>query len=168
MPKYSLNTFKIIGLGFITLAIALLVLGVSTLFWPETEGELISRSIARQYAGAYPGIEKPQPLFHRSSHIDWIKVGYRYQVNTTWFEAKLLCVCLPFALPAPDLVDGRIVSVPVRYLSFFPGVAVLVAGPDWRLVVFLLLIGLSFLYIRRALLRNLVKTGAAQVCPEKR
>lgn len=126
------------------LALAALVFSfsLSTIFWVETTGRVLSLGIKQHES---PGSRFANAGYGGGSHnkyggkFYWASARYEYRVKDEAYENSLICVCLPIGYQLPESRQ----SVTVYYLPFLPSVSVLIRGPHFFLSGLLLVFGLG-------------------------
>jgi hypothetical protein len=143
--KFS-TVMRLVSAAIALAAIALLAIGVSTLYWPKTSATVEASQIERVTLHAYS-----TKGFNRTDlHLQ--KARYTYLVNGIKHQNSQICFCVP--LGARNLVPiGR--EATVSYSSAMPEWSVLLPGPDIFTVLILLLTALLLYLGEKSLLKLL-------------
>ncbi len=144
-------TSHMIGLIFVLFGFLLLVLGISTLYWPEVSGRLSEATLRQMESGTQWSISPGSSGENAAnSSLRWLDAHYSYRVDSEYYEGTLVCVCLAFALPIDELSQFETSrNVSIRYFPVWKSFSVLVAGPDLKLVFLLFALGGGLIYMHR-------------------
>ena len=153
---------RITGFSLIALSAIFLVVGLSTYFWPVTQGTVVSYdSYSINTAGSSPGVGGGNITKGGSSSSEWQWMSYDYSVEEHQYHSSLIGYYLPFNIDLEwvrythhwpsykrnyDEIIG--LNVSVHYLPILNFVSVVKPGPDYRLVIFLAFIGYFVLFFR--------------------
>lgn len=160
MKILKYKTYKalvVTGWTFIFLSLVALLIGFTTYAWPSANGYLDQATLQKLESARTWALV---PSSHRGSdgaaRLSYFDARYSYSVGDDYFENRLICICLPFAIPLQEQSgEGWATRIDVRYAPYWHGLSVIVPGPDIKLVGLLLLIGLALIQLDRSLGRTI-------------
>lgn len=145
---------KVWGQIFLIAAVLTFLSGISTYFWPQVEGQVISYHHNNQVTAGYSNVGRPAVAvtYQGGDIINWEFIEYTYQFQGDAYQSSFLGIYLPFN---NKLANGLIKSngeINVFVFPLYKQVSVVIQGFDYRLVLSLFCIGLTFFIIRRWLM----------------
>ena len=132
---------------FLAILVAVLSVGISTLFWPTVQGQ-VKENIFNKVKGE--GYQTARYVKIGGSFTEQ-KVTYQYRFEGASYTSTLICICIPVAVIEPMKFNE---TIKVYVFPLAPQISVMHAGPDLWLVVLLGLAAFSFGYLRLVLVRS--------------
>lgn len=135
LMKFS-RWMRLVSASFALAAIALLSIGVSTLYWPTTNAMV---ETSRSERITLHGYNVRRSAINRTD-LDIKIARYTYSVKGVTFQSSQICFCLPLGTKNLVPIGG---DSTVSYLAADPRWSVLAPGPD--IFTALVLLGVSLL-----------------------
>ena len=135
---FTMRGFRLLKRICACLAVVLLILSVSTVFWSRTEGDIVSISRHLNY---YSGSGGRMAVPSYGGHLKWVEARYSYAVDGNNHQGSLLCICIPYELELPNA--GARVSV--YYVPFLPEIAIVNRDMPWLALLVLAFLGAGFM-----------------------
>jgi len=121
---------RLTSAAFALIAIVLLSIGISTLYWPKTKATIETSESERITLHGYNSRHVTN-----STDLDLQVARYTYSVNGIEYKNSQICFCLPLGWKNQEQIGD---NATVSYLSARPEWSVLRPGPDLLAVLILL------------------------------
>jgi len=107
-----------IALSICLLALVILILSFSTIYWNETQGTIQSfHERLVKHKGGYPGIPYSQDAI--SGEFTFRSIEYQYEVDDKNYNNTNFCICLPIGIKHKTNYDGTIKVYYWKRYSFY-------------------------------------------------
>jgi hypothetical protein len=143
------------GWFFVACGAIAFVLGFLTAFWEKVPARIVGDVTVEASTGGWAGIGRPGAMSKRGGVFHVVAYDYRYAYEGAVYTGSVMCVCLPLA----GTIDP---TAPYAFVfPLKPSIAVLSPGPDFQLVLALLIFGAILVYLSKTMRQSVASRWLA-------